>query len=143
MSHLDYWHPSDNTLKYRVRWYAGKIYHKDFPPTDKGLIKLAKWFKEQQLPMFGAEILVLKKIDLRFRGEKQWIRLPYSMPITAVLGYLKDKNLLEVEPKQNCGTCRHWIRGGINSGRGGGSCIKYNIPKVASNTCGKNDCWEG
>jgi hypothetical protein len=92
VSHLKYWHPSEHTLKYRVKWWAGKTYHKDFPPTDEGLVKLAKFIKEKQLPSFGTGIYVQKLLPSTNR--KEWIRLPYALPITAVLGYLKDKGLL-------------------------------------------------
>jgi len=46
------------------------------------------------------------------------------------------KNKKDKQPQIRCGTCDHWCRGGIGHGRGGGSCIKYNLSRVASNTCG-------
>jgi len=93
LSNLKFWHPSEHTLKYRLRWWKGRYYFKYFPANDEGLIKLARFFKEQELDSFGTDIHVLKFLPTQNR--KEWIRLPYALPITAVLGYLKDKGLLE------------------------------------------------
>lgn len=100
MSHLTYWHPSERTLKYRVKWYTDRTHRKDFPPTDKGLVKLARFVRENRLPGFGTGIYVQKK---RRRGEfpqKVWVRVPYAIPISAVLSYLKEKGLLEEVTKE-------------------------------------------
>jgi len=44
---------------------------------------------------------------------------------------------------KRCGDCYFWSRGGIGSGRGGGYCIKWNIPKYASNELApEGGCWK-
>ena len=46
--------------------------------------------------------------------------------------------------EKRCGTCRKWSRGGIGAGRGGGYCLTWGIPKLASNsvTHPVGECWE-
>lgn len=43
---------------------------------------------------------------------------------------------------KRCGNCRYWSRGGIGAGRGGGYCLRWNVPKHPQNRHHADDCWE-
>ena len=96
------WEPSEHTLKYRVRWRTDKTQHKDFPPTNEGLLKLYNFYMKNfgSLGVFdilGVEILVQCDWSYYSPGSKIWFRLPYALPITGIIGYLVSEGLLPKE----------------------------------------------
>ena len=46
--------------------------------------------------------------------------------------------------KHQCSTCRWWTRGGMGVGRGGGYCLRWDIPKTPANKITNiiHSCWE-
>jgi len=69
-------------------------------------------------------------------GSVKWVQLDGKIiELSKVLALLVSSSATSTDssPPKKCGDCRHWMRGGIGAGRGGGFCMRWNIPKLASN----------
>ena len=78
------------------------------------------------------------------KSHTSWKHFPNSSASPRIYSECRKCECLQFKKEQRCGDCRWWTRGGLNSGRGGGSCLKWKLPKNASNnlTAEIGECWE-